>query len=144
MWSDLFSSEHMPIDVIISPEIEVARAIERRLQLPGAFEVQPLANGKVSLVGLHCKEDTPIINTPLRQLTALFPDLHVVVIGISRDGRGFVPTPDDDMRAGDEVYVVADTRDRKRTMAAFGHEEERSEAQTSELQSLMRITYDVF
>src|SRR3546814_3867553 len=37
MWSDLFSSEHMPIDVIISPEIEVARAIERRLQLPGAF-----------------------------------------------------------------------------------------------------------
>src|SRR3546814_14959724 len=40
MWSDLFSSEHMPIDVIISPAIEVARAIERRLQLPGAFEVQ--------------------------------------------------------------------------------------------------------
>src|SRR3546814_236703 len=123
MWSDLFSSEHMPIDVIISPEIEVARAIERRLQLPGAFEVQPLANGKVSLVGLHCKEDTPIINTPLRQLTALFPDLHIVVIGISRDGRGFVPTPDDDMRAGDEVYVVADTRHLSRTMAAFGHEE---------------------
>src|SRR3546814_16321931 len=91
MWSDLFSSEHMPIDVIISPEIEVARAIERRLQLPGAFEVQPLANGQVSLVGLHCKEDTPIINTPLRQLTALFPDLHIVVLGLSRDGRGLVP-----------------------------------------------------
>src|SRR3546814_4560589 len=64
MWSDLFTSEHMAIDVIISPEIEVARAIERRLQLPGAFDVQPLANSKVSLVGLHCSEDTPIINTP--------------------------------------------------------------------------------
>src|SRR3546814_4569181 len=50
MWSDLFTSEHMAIDVIISPEIEVARAIERRLQLPGAFDVQPLANSKVSLV----------------------------------------------------------------------------------------------
>src|SRR3546814_18740332 len=77
----------------------------------------------VSLVGLHCKEDTPIINTPLRQLTALFPDLHIVVIGISRDGKGFVPTPDDDMRAGDDVYLVADTKHLQRTMAAFGHEE---------------------
>jgi len=123
MWSDLFSREHMPIDVIISPEIEVARAIERRLQLPGAFDVQPLADGKVSLVGLHCSEDTPVINTPLRQLTALFPDLHIVVIGISRDGQGFVPTPDDDMRAGDDVYLVADTGHLQRTMAAFGHEE---------------------
>jgi trk system potassium uptake protein TrkA len=123
MWSDLFSREHMPIDVIISPEIEVARAIERRLQLPGAFDVQPLADGKVSLIGLHCSEDTPVINTPLRQLTALFPDLHIVVIGISRDGKGFVPTPDDDMRAGDDVYLVADTGHLGRTMAAFGHEE---------------------
>ncbi len=26
MWSDLFSRDHMPIDVIISPEIEVARS----------------------------------------------------------------------------------------------------------------------
>src|SRR3546814_11659560 len=63
------------------------------------------------------------MNPPLRPLTPLFPELHIVVIGISRDGRGFVPTPDDDMRAGDEVYVVADTRHLSRTMAAFGHEE---------------------
>src|SRR3546814_18788660 len=101
MWADLLTSDHMAIDGMSSPEIEGARARERRLQLPGAFDVQPLANSKVSLVGLHCSEDTPIINTPLRQLTALFPDLHIVVIGISRDGKGFVPTPDDDMRAGE-------------------------------------------
>ncbi len=30
IWADLFSRDHMPIDVIISPEIEVARAISRR------------------------------------------------------------------------------------------------------------------
>src|SRR3546814_13024587 len=113
----------MAIDVIISPEIEVARAIERRLQLPGAFDVQPLANSKVSLVGLHCTEDTPIINTPLRQLTALFPDLHIVVIGISRDGRGFMPTPDHALRAGDECYVVAAARHTSRTTVASGHDE---------------------
>ena len=37
-WHDLFSREHMPIDVIISPEIEVGEMVLRRLSLPGAFE----------------------------------------------------------------------------------------------------------
>ena len=38
IWADLFSRDHLPIDVIISPEIEVARAISRRLFVPGAFD----------------------------------------------------------------------------------------------------------
>src|SRR5918992_371088 len=48
MWADIFSGNHMPIDVIISPELEVARAISRRLVTPGAFDVIPLADGRVS------------------------------------------------------------------------------------------------
>ena len=123
LWADLFSRDHMPIDVIISPEIEVARAIERRLEIPGAYDVHPLANGKVSLIGVHCTPDTPILDTPLRELTALFPDLHIVVVGIWRDGRGIVPRPEDVLLAGDDVYFVAETAHVARSMATFGHEE---------------------
>ena len=32
IWADLYSRDHLPIDVIISPEVEVARAIARRLK----------------------------------------------------------------------------------------------------------------
>ena len=126
LWSDLFSRDHMPIDVIISPEIEVARASNRRRQVPGAFDVIPLADGKVSLIGVHCDEDCPILNTPLRQLTDLFPDLHIVVVGISRTGRGFVPEPEDELLTGDNVYFVAETEHLPRAMAAFGHEEQQA------------------
>lgn len=122
-WSDLFSRDNMPIDHIISPEVEVARAISRRLQIPGAFDVIPLSDGKVSLIGVHCTEDTPILNTPLRQLTGMFPDLHIVIVGIQRQGRGIVPTGDDRLFAGDDVYFVAETTHLTRAMAAFGHEE---------------------
>ncbi len=45
MWRDLFSRDHMPIDVIISPEIEVARAVTRRLEVPGAIDMIPFADG---------------------------------------------------------------------------------------------------
>lgn len=122
-WSDLFSRDNMPIDHIISPEIEVARAIGRRLQVPGAFDVIPLSDGKVSLIGVHCTESTPILNTPLRQLTGMFPDLHIVIVGIQREGRGIVPTADDQLLEGDDVYFVAETSHLMRAMTAFGHEE---------------------
>ena len=123
LWSDLFSRDHLPIDVIISPEIEVARAISRRLEVPGAFDVIPLVDGKVSLIGVHCTPETPILDTPLRQLTALFPDLHILVIGLQRGGRSVVVTPEDVMLEGDDVYFVAETAHLTRAMTAFGHEE---------------------
>ena len=123
VWANLFSRDHMPIDVIISPEIEVAHAIGRRLQVPGAFDVIPLADGKVSLIGVHCTAECPILHTPLRQLTDLFPELHILVVGISREGKGFVASPQDELQQGDNVYFVTETAHLSRSMAAFGHEE---------------------
>jgi len=123
MWANLFSRDHLPIDVIISPEIEVARAVTRRLQVPGAFEMIPLAGGKVKLLGVRCGNECPIVNTPLRQLTQLFPDLNIVVVGITRQDNPIIPSADDQMLPGDEVYFVVDSAHVARAMAAFGHEE---------------------
>jgi trk system potassium uptake protein TrkA len=124
IWSSLFTREHLPIDVIISPEIEVARAITRRLQVPGAIDVIPLANDRVRLIGVRCTSQCPLINTPLRQLTVLFPDLAIVIIGIVRDGKAIVPDSEDQMQEGDEVYFVVDTGHVERAMAAFGREDQ--------------------
>lgn len=123
IWADLFSLDHMPIDVIISPEIEVARAIGRRMTVPGAFDMIPLADDKVRVIGVRCTENCPIVNTPLRQLTSLFPELNIIVVSIVRDGQPSVPTSNDQMLPGDEVYFVADTSHVSRAMAAFGHDE---------------------
>lgn len=123
LWANLFSRDHMPIDVIISPEIEVARAVTRRLQAPGAFEMIPLVDGKVKLLGVRCEDDCPLVKTPLRQLTQLFPDLNIVIVGLMRKNEPIVPSSDDQMLPGDEVYFVVDSEQVGRAMAAFGHEE---------------------
>jgi trk system potassium uptake protein TrkA len=124
IWSTLFTSEHLPIDVIISPEIEVARAITRRLQVPGAIDVIPLANDRVRLIGVRCTAQCPLIHTPLRQLTVLFPDLSIVIIGIVRDGKAIVPGPEDQMQEGDEVFFVVDKAHAERALIAFGREDQ--------------------
>lgn len=123
IWADLFSRDNMPIDVIISPELEVARAISRDLVVPGAFDTIPMAEGKVRVIGVRCNEDCPVINTPLRQLTGVFPDLNIVVVGLIRDGQAIVPSADEQMFPGDDVYFVADNEHVARAMTIFGHEE---------------------
>lgn len=123
LWADLFSRDHMPIDHIISPEIEVARAITHRMQTPGAINMIPLADGRVRVIGVRADEDCPLLDTPLRQLTTLFPDLHILIVGILREGTTIVPSGDDQILEGDEVYFVVETVHVTRAMAAFGHEE---------------------
>ena len=123
-WAGMFSRENMPIDVIISPEIEVASAIQQRLTVPGTLDIIPLADDKVRVIGVRCTETCPIINTPLRQLTELFPELSIIVVCITRNDNPFIPSADDRMLEGDEVYFVADTTHVQRALAAFGHEEE--------------------
>jgi trk system potassium uptake protein TrkA len=123
IWADLYSSDHLPIDVIISPEIEVARAITRRFDVPGSFDVISVGDGKLRLIGVRCQENCPIVNTPLRQLTRLFPDLDIIIVGITRGTRTIVPTGDDQLLVDDDVYFVVDSGQTDRAMAAFGHEE---------------------
>lgn len=122
-WANLFSRDHLPIDVIISPEVEVARAIVRNMQVPGAFEMIPMADDKVKVIGVRCHDETPVLHTPLRQLTQLFPDLAVTIVGVVRGDRAFVPSKEDQLLPGDEVYFVVDSRHVGRAMSAFGHEE---------------------
>jgi trk system potassium uptake protein TrkA len=123
-WSDLFTSSHLPIDVIISPEVEVGEMVLRRMALPGAFDTVEFANGEVVAVGIVCAENCPVVDTPLSQLTELFPDLQAVVVGIVRAGKLFVPRSSDTMVVGDHVYVVSQRDQVRRTLGIFGHEEQ--------------------
>ncbi len=124
MWQDLFSRDHMPIDVIISPEIEVARAAIRRLEVPGAFDMVPFCDGLVRAVGVRLEEDCPVVDTPLRQLTELFPDLNIIVTSILRDGKLIIPSSNDQLLVGDNIYFVSEEKQVARALSVFGHDEE--------------------
>ena len=122
-WQNLFSRNHLPIDVIISPEIEVARAITSRLNVPGATDMVSFVDDRVRVVAVSIGDNCPIVDTPLRQLTELFPDLHMRIVGIVRREGIITPGGDDQILVGDEVYFTVDTTQVQRAMSTFGHEE---------------------
>ncbi|WP_435310333.1 Trk system potassium transporter TrkA [Primorskyibacter sedentarius] len=120
IYSDLYRRDHMPIDVVISPEREVADAALQRLAAPAAFDTETFLDGKVQLLGLTIEEGCPVVNTPLRQLTDLFSTLRSIVVGIRRDGTLWAPDPGDQLFVGDDCYIVAHADDIRRTMEIFG------------------------
>lgn len=119
-WNDLYSRENMPIDIIISPEIEIGKAILRRLNTPGAFNVVPFGKGQVLLLGVKITEDCPITNTPIRQIPDLFEGLHAAIVGIKRDESVFAPTPDDPLNVGDDAYFITKREHASRLLEIIG------------------------
>ncbi len=121
-WSDLFRRDHMPIDVVISPETEVAKVTLRRLMSNAAFDIEPFLGGRVDLVGIHLDENCPVLATPLGQLTELFSTLRAIVVAVRRGGRLFPADKDDQLFAEDDIYVVAAREDLPRAFGIFGRE----------------------
>ena len=124
IYSDLYRRDHLPIDVVISPELEVAEAALKRLSFPNAFESETFLNDQAQLLGLHIEESCPVVNTPLRQLTDLFSTLRVIVVGVRRGGLLFAPNAGDQLFSSDEVYLMCHSNDAGRTLEVFGKAED--------------------
>jgi len=127
IYSDLYRRDHLPIDVVISPEQEVAVAAMQRLSAPAAFDIETFMEGKAQLLGIHVDEDCPVVNTPLRQLTDLFSTLRAQVVGVRRDNNLFAPEPGDQLFTGDSCYVFCHVDDVSRTIEVFGKTEKRQD-----------------
>jgi trk system potassium uptake protein TrkA len=127
IYSDLYRRDHMPIDVVISPEREVAAAALKRLSAAAAFDTETFLDDQAQLLGLRLDENCPVTNTPLRQLTDLFSTLRTIVVGIRRDGILFAPEPGDQVFCGDEIYVMAHVDDASRVLEVFGKSQGKQE-----------------
>ena len=127
IYSDLYQRDHLPIDVVISPEREVAEAALQRLAAPSAFDTESFLGGRSQLLGILLEDDCPVLDTPLRQLTDLFSTLSAIVVGVRRKGTLFTPESKDQLFAGDEIYVFTNTEDLARTLEIFGKSAKKQE-----------------
>ena len=122
-WGKLFGESNLPIDVIISPELEVAKSLQRKLEAPGALDSVPFAEGKIKVLEINIDKKCPLINTELGQLTKKFPDLRANILGVIRGEKFIILKKKDKMLIGDKAFVVLNAAQINRTLSAFGHEE---------------------
>jgi len=119
----VYNKENLPIDVIISPEIEIAKSIQRKLEAPGALDSVPFAENKIRLLEILIRDNCQSINIKFNELTKKYPKLEANVIGINRDEKFFIPKKTDTVKKDDKIYVIINSSQMAETLEAFGHNE---------------------
>jgi len=122
-FSSLFNKENLPIDYVISPEIEIAKSIQRKLEAPGALDNVPFADNKIRLLEILIDEKCPIHAIKLNELTKKFPKLKAYILGVVRDDNFIILKKNDSLKRNDKAYVIVDSNKIQETLKVFGHSE---------------------
>ena len=122
-FTKLYNKENLPIDVIISPELEIAKSLQRKLEAPGALDNIPFAENKIRLLEILINEDCPIKNIKLNELTKKFPDLEANILGVIRKEKFKILKKNNVLEKDDKAYVIINSSQMAKTLIAFGHNE---------------------
>ena len=118
---ELFRTDGLSVDVIISPEQLVTEYVERLIHHPGTLQVLDFADGKVQLVGVRARRGGLLVGHALRELPKHLKSVELRVVAIYRDGEGVPPEGDTVITEGDEVFFLAAQEDIRRAMAEMRH-----------------------
>ena len=122
-FSKIYNKENIPIDVIISPEREIAKSLQRKLEAPGALDNIPFAENKIRLLEILINDNCPIKKIKLNELTKKFPELEANILGVIRNEKFLLLKKNDVMEKGDKAYVIINSSQMEKTLASFGHNE---------------------
>jgi trk system potassium uptake protein TrkA len=101
---DLFGNDLLSIDQIINPESVMVETIRNLMMVPGASDVIDFVDGRVKLIGVTVRPDSPFVG---RQLLSFKGTEGKLLVGaIVRGEQVIIPHGDDTLEANDMAYVV--------------------------------------
>ena len=117
LWNTLYSDRNLPVDLVISPDIEIAKNILNLLEFPGTTAVFPLVDSKLYLIGFKCDNACPLINTEINEIRQYYnsPVIHII-----RDDKSFFAKPNETIHANDEIFVLVEKDNVFDTLHDFG------------------------
>jgi trk system potassium uptake protein TrkA len=121
--SFIFREDNISIDYVISPEVEISKIISQGLQVGGSSGVIEIFDD-AKMINVRCTENSPVVNTPLKLLFNLFPDLDISIVAIQRAGQTIIPHQQDVIQKNDRVYLIVRKNQVLEAIAAFGYLEQ--------------------
>ena len=101
---ELFSQDLLGVDQIINPESVMVETIRNLMMVPGASDVVDFVEGRVKLIGITIKPDSPFAGRQLLSFKGM--EGKVLVGAIVRGEQVFIPHGEDTIRSNDLVYLV--------------------------------------
>jgi trk system potassium uptake protein TrkA len=108
-YREIFSQDFLNIDLLINPQVEMVASMLKLTEVPVASEVIDFVDGRVKLIGITIREDSPLVG---RRLSSFNEYEHSILVGIIiRGEKIIVPKGDDVIQSNDLVYLVTRRED---------------------------------
>lgn len=105
-WSDLYSRHHMPIDVIISPEEEIAETIMNRMSVPGTTNDIGLCDNRLHVFGIIATRQNGLANLLIKNLYYDLRSIEFRIMLVIRNNEAILPKDDFQISETDEIYFA--------------------------------------
>ena len=117
LWNTLYSDRNLPVDFVISPDVEIAKSILDLLRFPGTTAVFPLVNEKLYLLGFKCSEHCSLLNMDINTIKDHYnsPIIHII-----RQNKSFFAKPTENIHLNDEIFILVEKDKIFDTLHDFG------------------------
>jgi trk system potassium uptake protein len=110
-WRSICESDMLKVDLVIHPDRETVDRILNVLSLAGVSEIYDFADGRVKLFGMNIEAGSWVIGKTIQELNRMKPARNALMAMIFRAHRVIIPRGEDDLRAGDHVYIMVPSSD---------------------------------
>ncbi len=121
---DLFAPDHIPIDVLVSPELIVTDLISELIATPGALRIMNVADGVAKIIVLRPYYGGVLLGKTISQAYEHLDNVKFNIITIYRDDKRVDLTPETEIEIGDRIFFITEALNVSRIITAFRREEE--------------------
>ena len=123
LWNTLYNEKSLPIDLVITPDIEIAKYIANLFNLPGSTAVYPFFGNKINVFAFrHRDTDIPFMKFSLEHINHKLAELSAHIVMIVRGNRHIIPQVGEDiyLQRNDFIYISCSPEQNINIMRLFG------------------------
>lgn len=122
LWNTLYNEKSLPVDLVITPDVEIAKAILNIFNLPGSTAVYSFMNEGVNLFSFWLKDaDIPFMKFSLNHINNKLAEQEARIVLIIRGNRRILPGDEgENLQRNDIIYIICPPDRNIEVMRLFG------------------------
>lgn len=122
LWNSLYNEKSLPIDLVITPDVEIAKFIADLLELPGCSAVYPFFNRNLNILAFrNLNTESPLIKFSTAHINTKLAELQANIVLLMRGNRCILAADKDIfLQRNDMVYISCPSQNNMEVMRLFG------------------------
>lgn len=122
LWNKLYNEKSLPVDLVITPDIEIASFLVGLFKLPGSMAVYPFLNKELNIFNFRQKDtDIPFMKFSLNHINSKLAELSAAVVMILRGNHRILAYEEDIyLQRNDIIYIACSPERNIDVMRLFG------------------------